>query len=112
MNDADPIHASRPPRRRTRFAACIALLLSAQVQAESVNKCRIDGRVVFQSSPCPLPPPAAASAPSSAASEPTAKQQALARLLRQRDAGARQNVSSPGPQADGAKVLRTRMGAM
>lgn len=96
-------------------AACIALLMYSAVPAQSVQKCQIDGRVVFQTAPCPRdarvaaavaapqPPPVAASG---------ARKKTLAELLHERDAGDRSPRAAAPAQIDGASVLRARMGAV
>jgi len=109
-------YATRTTCCRASLIAAIALLLGSQVQAQ-VNKCRIDGRTVFQSSPCPLEPRAVAAAPQ--ASTPQAavaasgvpKKRTLAELLNERAAPDRSPAPPPEVQSDGYKVLRAKMGA-
>ena len=111
-----------PPNlsQRWRALACGALLplLCATAQAQSVHKCKVDGRVVFQASICPLEPRAAAPAASvpaaqTAVADPSAapKKKTLADLLRERDAADRARPIHEA-QGDGANVLRARMGAV
>ena len=95
-----------------------ASALSSTAQAQAVRKCQVDGRVVFQSSPCAIelraaapvastPPPAA---PIDSAGVP--KKKTLAELLRERDGNDRLRTSVREPRDDGAAVLRSRMGAV
>lgn len=113
-------------RRLGHIALLTALpIVALQAQAQSVRKCQIDGRVVFQASPCPLEPrAAAASAPAAApaaapasstnvaagASAATTKK-SQSDLVRERDAAARKPPASQS-QGDGANVLPPRMGAL
>ncbi|MES1163414.1 MAG: hypothetical protein ABUL50_10185, partial [Rhizobacter sp.] len=96
--------------------AALALLLCAPAQAQSVRKCQIDGRLVFQSSPCPVGAHVVASAaPQAAAAAETAtapKKKTLADLLRERDGADHGRAASREFQGDGANVLRSRMGAV
>ena len=75
----------------------------------------IDGRMVYQSTPCALEPrsDAGSSAPIAlAAVNPAApKKKTLADVLRERDGGAQARPASREAQGDGANVLRSRMGA-
>lgn len=91
-----------------------ALMLCTAVQAQSVRKCQIDGRLVFQSSPCPLEARVASAALQPAPAEPSAapKKRALADLLRERDGADRTRSPASEFQGDGANVLRSRMGAV
>lgn len=91
------------------------LLCSQAVQAEAINKCMIDGRLVFQSAPCALEPRAsAASAPVAVAPvNPAApKKKTLADVLRERDGSAQAQPAAHAVQGDGANLLRSRMGAL
>jgi hypothetical protein len=102
--------------------AVAALMPWTAANAQSVHKCRIDDRVVFQASPCPpeqqraVPAaaaaavPVAASEPASAASVP--KKKTLADVLRERDGADRPQSRGRESQSDGANVLRSRMGAI
>ena len=95
--------------------ASLALLLCAAARAQPVRKCQIDGRVVFQSSPCPIEARvAAAAAPQAAAVDTSAapKKKGLADLLRQRDGADPGRPRASEFQGDGANVLRSRMGAV
>ncbi len=126
-----PEHRNRAARFIARDAAAIAWialspLLCAQAQAQSephsIQKCRIDGRIVFQASPCPLEARPAASAPkATATSRPKAaadeasgppKKRVLADLLREREAAERGPPAATENHGDGEKVLRARMGAL
>jgi hypothetical protein len=85
-------------------------------QAQQVYKCRLDGHMVFQASPC-RPEPAAAVAiapvPASAASTVVApKKKTLAELLRERDGATPVQPVTNEAKGDGANILRTRMGAV
>ena len=80
-----------------------------------MRKCKIDGRVVFQASPCPPEAPAVAAAPAKAAPAETAtapKKKTLADMLRERDGADPQRAPQREAQGDGANVLRSRMGAV
>lgn len=98
----------------TLTIAPLALLLCASAQAQSVRKCQIDGHTVFQSSPCPVEASVASAAPQAAAVETSAapKKKALADLLRERDGADRVRPKGREFQADGANILRSRMGAI
>ena len=92
-----------------------ALLFSQAAQAQAINKCVIDGRLVYQAKPCALEPHAsAASAPIAVASvNPAApKKKTLADVLRERDGVAPAPTAPHEPQGDGANLLRSRMGAL
>jgi hypothetical protein len=101
-----------------------ALLCNA-VRAEPVRKCHVEGRIVFQSAPCPPEARAAAvaarDAPATAPATATAsigdadgppKKKTLAEMLRERDGADRPRAQAQEAQGDGAKVLRARMGAV
>ena len=116
MNTATP-----RPALAVRFACASALvafavLLLASPAHAQVRKCQVDGRVVFQSSPCPVEARVVAvAAPQAAApAEPTAapKKRTLADVLRERDGADRPRTAQREPQGDGANVLRSRMGAV
>jgi hypothetical protein len=98
---------------RLGLAALLATLASAG-HAQAVQKCRIDGRTVFQSSPCAPEPRArpvvraSAAAPVPAGVAP--KKKTLADLLRERD-GADLAPGAPERRPDGANLLPPRMGA-
>lgn len=109
------MNAATPMRTVAIHAlASLALLLCANAQAQSVRKCRIDGRVVFQSSPCPADARVASVAPPPAAIDAAAqpKKKSLADLLRERDGADRGQPPAHEAQRDGANVLRSRMGAV
>jgi len=94
-----------------------ALLFSQAAQAQAINKCVIDGRLVYQAKPCALEPrasTASASAPIVVASaNPAApKKKTLADVLRERDGVAPAPTAPHEPQGDGANLLRSRMGAL
>ena len=83
-------------------------------RAQAIIKCMIDGRLVYQSTPCALEPRAAvASAPVAvaAANPATPKKKTLADVLRERDGSVQERPVSREAQGDGANVLRSRMGA-
>ena len=123
------MHASTLPRfapqalRAALVTAAFALCGSAQAQA--IQKCRVDGRIVFQAAPCPSEPHAPADAP--AAAEPQgatgaqqavqgppapAKKRTLAEALRDRDVNAPVPPTPREKQIDGSTILRSRMGAV
>ncbi len=107
-------HTARSRAGHASLIACIALLMGTQAQAQTVQKCRIDGRIVFQSGPCPLEPraasaPGAAEAASAAA---PAKKKTLAEIMSERAASDRARATESEPQGDGANVLRAKMGAL
>ncbi len=92
----------------------IALMLCGVAQAQSVRKCQVDGRSVYQSSPCPIEARIASTVPQADGAEPgaAAKKKGLADLLRERDGIDRGRPPAREFQGDGANVLRTRMGAV
>ena len=97
------------------LAACAALLLCTQVQA--VQRCRIDGRLVYQASPCPeasqVAPHAADQPRTLAAADTEAPaKRTIADVMREREAAIRARPAVHEPQPDGAKILRNRMGAL
>ena len=98
-----------------RLVFSAALLCSQAVQAEAINKCMIDGRLVFQSAPCALEPRAGA-APAPVAVVPlnpaAAKKKTLADVLRERDGSVQAQPAAHAVQGDGANLLRSRMGAL
>ena len=104
----------------SRFLVCglwaATLWHAPAVQAQQVYKCRLDGHMVFQASPC-RPEPAAvvavAPVPASAASAVVvAKKKTLAELLRERDGATPTPSAINESKGDGANILRTRMGAV
>lgn len=99
---------------RTAGLLSMTLLLSAAAHAQTVRKCQIGGRLVFQSSPCPAEARVASAAPQAAAAEPAAapKKKTLADVLRERDGADRGAPPVREFQGDGANVLRSRMGAV
>ena len=106
-------------RRRLPIAslAIAALLIGAQsaADAQAINRCRIDGRLVIQAAPCPLEPPALTSSPASApavAAPSGPKKKTLADVLRERDGAQRPQPVAREAQGDGANILRSRMGAV
>jgi hypothetical protein len=120
---AEHRHPTSSLAHRAALASCFALagialsMTAAPTQAQTVRKCTIEGRVVFQASACPADKPAAVVAPSKtaavAADVPAApKKKTLADVIRERDGA----ESSRGPirefKSDGADVLRPRMGAV
>ena len=95
--------------------ASLSLLLCASAQAQAVRKCQVEGRVVFQSSPCPVEAHVDASAPAQsvlASGSAAPKKKTLADLLRERDGADRGRSPAREFQGDGANVLRSRMGAV
>jgi hypothetical protein len=104
-------------RRRSPIAslAVAALLIGAHsaADAQAINRCRIDGRLVIQSSPCPLDPPmrTSSSTPTTPAEAAPGgpKKRTLADVLRERDGAPHPMVREA--QGDGANILRSRMGA-
>ncbi len=109
-------HAARSRAGHASLIACFVLLMGAQTPVQAIQKCRIDGRTVFQSGPCPLEPrvaaasaPAAAEAASAAA---PAKKKTLAEIMDERAASNRARAAESEVQGDGAKVLRAKMGAL
>ncbi len=99
----------------THAIASLALLLCTEAQAQPVRKCTVDGRIVFQSSPCLAETKVAAptAPPVRPAEAPVApKKRTLAEVLQERDGGARGRPQAREFQGDGANVLRSRMGAV
>ena len=102
----------------------IVMLCCAQgALAQAVNKCKVDGRIVYQSSPCAVEarptvvPTAAATASadalaSNANPSAAAKKKTLADVLRERDGAQHSQPISREAQGDGANILRSRMGAI
>ena len=92
----------------------IGLLLCAAPQAQPVRKCQVDGRYVYQSSPCAVEARVASAAPQPAVVDPLggARKKTLADLLRERDGADHDRVPAREAQGDGANVLRARMGAV
>jgi len=94
------------------------MLVGAQfaADAQAINRCRIDGRLVIQSSPCPLDPPMHTS--SSTPTTPVEavpsgpKKRTLADVLRERDGAQHPQPMAREAQGDGANILRSRMGAV
>lgn len=106
------------------FASAFAAGSLAHAQTQPVRKCLLDGRLVFQSAPCPegraathlastpapMPPVTTAAAKPGASEAP--KKRTLAELLRERDAADRARPAFSEHPGDGAAVLRSRMGAV
>ena len=113
MNTPSPIRILA-----THAVASLALLLCATAQAQPVRKCLVDGHVVFQSAPCAVEARGVAAAtpatPATPAVDPAAapKKKNLAELLRERDGADPARPKSREFQADGANLLRSRMGAI
>jgi hypothetical protein len=111
-----PAPSAAPETRLAAWllTAAFAGAPAAQAQAQVINKCRIDGRLVLQSAPCPIEAPAGALRAAESALTPAIPgaphKRTLAEALRARDGG------DPPPartlQVDGAAVLRSRMGAL
>ena len=102
------------PRRLARSACALvwtALVLSAPAQA--VQKCRINGRLVIQASPCPQPAAVAATRAvvTVANSTDAPKKRTIADVMREREAANRTRAPAPESQPDGARILPERMGA-
>ena len=93
-------------------AALVAICGSPAAQAQ-VNKCLIDGQLVFRSAPCPLEPRAASVrvAVAATAAPVPSKKKTLADALRERDRASPSLPAIQEFQGDGANVLRSRMGA-
>jgi len=99
-----------------RLALSAALLCSSIAHAQAIIKCRIDGRLVYQSTPCALEPPAAMASPlpvaaSASAGHGAPKKKTLADMLRERDGDVHARTEVRELQGDGANILRSRMGA-
>ena len=93
------------------LCAALAWVPAAQAQVQ-INKCRIDGQLVLQSSPCPLEahPGVRAAYVVATATSAAPHKRTLAEILRARDGG--DPPPSPTIQGDGAIVLRSRMSAV
>ena len=94
-----------------RTVLVIAAMLSGAcpvTKAQSVNRCQIDARVLYQAHACPATTPRApATAPVDAP-----KKKSLSELLRERDGpGRARPAPRDEPVADGANVLPAMMGA-
>ncbi len=106
------------PFRASLASAALAALtaLSASPAQAQVRKCQIEGRVVFQSAPCPPERHVASAAPDALPTAPSTpgapKKKTLADLLRERDGIDRGRTQPIEHQGDGANVLRSRMGAV
>ena len=109
-------HASKRLARAAAVAITLLLCAAAQAQAQgqAVRKCQIDGRLVYQSSPCPIEARIVSTAPQAAAAGPMtpSKKKTLADLLRERDGADSGRPQVREAQRDGANVLRSRMGAV
>lgn len=114
MNTATPLPALSAVAACAGAVAAFAVLLCNPAQAQPVRKCALNGRAVFQSSPCAVEPRVAAVAPHAAATDtPVApKKKTLADLLRERDGSDPGRAQTHEFQSDGANVLRARMGAV
>ena len=107
MNTTSLLHASRAAL--IPLIALSPLLWSHAAQAQTVNKCVVDGHVVYQSSACQNPAPAVttvavATSPSASASAP-AKKKTLAELLRERDGAGSTAPAQRDAQGDGANKI-------
>lgn len=103
------------PSAWIRTAAAAVLLPLCAAATAQVQRCQVDGRPVFQSSPCALEArvaPTAALPPAPAAPTAGPKKKTLADLLRERDGGDAGNRRPREFQGDGASVLQPRMGAV
>ena len=102
------------------FVSCtLALLLWGAASAQAAQPCRIDGRLVIRSTPCPvavapvIPATSSASALVAAADDTDApKKRSIADVMREREAAIRSRPAAEPAQRDGASVLRERMGAL
>ena len=108
------MNTNASPRIARTAAVSTLMLLCAAAQAQPVRKCQIDGRSVYQSSPCPIEARVASTALQPADAQPIAasKKKTLADLLRERDGVDRGRPQVREWQGDGANVLRSRMGAV
>jgi hypothetical protein len=112
--------ARQTPRHLVRPAPLLvcaaALLMCTQVQA--MQRCRIDGRLVYQASPCPEATqvaPRGAELPHTlaAADADVPVKRTMAEVMREREAAIRARATTASEsQPDGAKILRDRMGAL
>lgn len=120
MSANDPRRAGRFGRP-TSLLLCSAALLCGAAHADPVRKCHVEGRIVFQSAPCPpeaqpttvaarIAPAASAASATDAAGQP--KKKSLAEILRERDGADLGRRQAREAQGDGANVLRSRMGAV
>ncbi|HWI11025.1 MAG TPA: hypothetical protein VNU48_06820 [Burkholderiaceae bacterium] len=92
-----------------------ALLLCTQVHA--MQRCRIDGRLVYQASPCPEATqvaPRSAELPHTLAAvdADVPVKRTMAEVMREREAAIRARPTASDSRPDGAKILRDRMGAL
>jgi len=116
MNYAAAPHASSPlSARPARVLVWAALLLCTQVHA--MQRCRIDGRLVYQASPCPEATqvaPRGAELPRTLAAvdADVPVKRTMADVMREREAAIRARPHASDSQPDGAKILRDRMGAL
>jgi len=102
------------------FVSCtFALLLCSVASAQAAQPCRIDGRLVIRSAPCPvaaahaIPATSSASALVAAVDDADApKKRSIAEIMREREAANRNRPAAEPVQRDGASVLRDRMGAL
>lgn len=115
MQAEHPNPSTKVALRAGLALAGVALsMMAATTQAQTVRKCTIEGRVVFQASACPAEHPAAGMPPKSVATEvpAPAKKKSLAEVLRDRDAADQSHGPIREFKSDGADVLRPRMGAV
>jgi len=115
MNTSPARHAPRPLARPARVLVWTALLLCTQLHA--MQRCRIDGRLVYQASPCPqatqVEPRGADQPRSLAAADADAPvKRTMADVMREREAAIRTRPTANDSQPDGARILRDRMGAL
>jgi hypothetical protein len=98
---------------KTALLATVALLLGSVAHAQ-VQKCQVEGRLIFQSGPCAVEGRAAPAHPPMQALTTAAapRKKTLADLLRERDGADRSRPATREFQGDGAMVLRARMGAV
>jgi len=96
--------------RFVRAPLWLAAFLCAPMAQAQVNKCHIDGRLVYRSVPCPLEP-RATTASNTVPAPVASKKKTLADVLRERDGANPTRPVAQEFQGDGANVLRSRMGA-
>ncbi len=97
-------------RRHSRAIAVVALLLAC-AQAQAVQRCRIDGRLVLQASPCPAEAAPPAPVEMLADASEAAPKRSIADALREREADNRARAATREKKIDGASILPARMGA-
>lgn len=114
MNTTTAPHASPLFARPARVLVWAALLLCTQ--AHAMQRCRIDGRLVYQASPCPQATqiaPQGTDQPRTlaAADVDVPVKRTMADVMREREAAIRARPVASQSQPDGARILPDRMGA-